>query len=726
MAVLVNQTLKGVFQGVSQQTPELRFEAQVDEMENCIPSVSRGLLRRNPTANVKNLPSLTNTDFFVYSYDRGTTDEQYIILVGNNEYYIYNTATDTEVAHVPDVFAATGSTYLQIGAVSPKDAFSAVTIADVTFIVNNTKTVALEATVDGTADSHKTTGVYWIKRTTLFNTGTSVIGHTYTLNGYTSPNTVGGDSTAVATNIATGLGSPPYQASGSIVYQTGMLTTAAWTWSDSFGNLASQGFKGEIRASNLLPAELPAALNNTLVNITGESGEEFDDYWLKWNGVSWAEDRKPGMQNTLDATTMPHVLTRTGPGVFTFGTYADWEPRKVGSEETIPNPSFVDKTISNIFFYKNRLGVLADDSVVLSGLGDYGNFWGTSAKTVPADDPIDLTVATLDVSLLSYAVPTADTLLLFSNNTQFTLSSDGPLTPTTAYIGVASNYNFTKKAPPQAIGNIVYFTSESGESTQLFGYRLTEGQEITSGENLTIHVPSYIPKNVRQIAGHSVFGYTFFLSTESAQTLYVYNTLEKSKRIVQSAFHKWTFAEDIIGITVLDDFLYLVMKDISNNITFQKLTLEVPTSHTSVTYQDNGGTNYVSRVVLTRWSIKDADDIGTTRGRLQIRTIKFSVDTDSKFLVRLTNSVVLDLTAGFVVENGFWNDSGTWLDSGIWNDTPNPVYQRDYTNDDKITIMGNSRTTAIEFRSNPDTPTEGFGVNTINMEGLFHQRSQRI
>ena len=723
MAVLVNQTLKGVFQGVSQQTPELRFDAQVDEMENCIPSVSRGLLRRNPMESVHTLPALTNTDFFVYSYDRGTVDEQYVMLVGNNEYYIYNTATGAEVAHVPDVFAATGSTYLQIGVVSPKDAFSAVTISDHTFIVNSTKTVALSATVDGTVDSHKTTGVYWIKRTTLFNTGTAVVGYTYTLNGYTSAASIGGDSTAVAAAVATGLGGS-YTSSGSVVYHTGMLTTDAWLWSDSFGNLASQGFKGEIKSSNLLPAELPAALTNTIVNVTGESGDTFDDYYLIWNGTGWEETRQPGMQNTLDSTTMPHVFTRTSPTAFTFGAYADWQPRTVGSEDTIPSPSFVGNTISNIFFHKNRLGLLSEDSVLLSGLGNYGNFWGTTVKTIPATDPIDLTVATLDVSLLSHAVPTADTLLLFANNTQFTLSADGPLTPTSAYLGVASNYNFTKKAAPKAVGNIVYFTSESGESTQLFGYRLREGLEITSGENLTIHIPSYIPKDVKQITGHSVFGFSFFLSSSDSSTIYVYNTLEKNRRSVQSAFHKWTFGSDIIGMTVLDDYLYVITNGASYKL--QRIKLEVPTSHTAVTYQDSGTTDYISRVVLTRWSIKDAEDIGTTRGRLQVRTMKFSVDADSKFLVRIKNSVILDLVEGFVVEFGIWNDSATWSDDAIWNDNPDPVYQRDYKNDDKITVMGNSKNTVIEFINNPDTPSEGFGVNTINMEGLFHQRSQRI
>ena len=45
---LVNHTYNSLAQGVSEQSTEARHETQVEQMENCLPHVSRGVLRRNP------------------------------------------------------------------------------------------------------------------------------------------------------------------------------------------------------------------------------------------------------------------------------------------------------------------------------------------------------------------------------------------------------------------------------------------------------------------------------------------------------------------------------------------------------------------------------------------------------------------------------------------------------------------------------------------------------
>ncbi len=53
------------------------------------------------------------------------------------------------------------------------------------------------------------------------------------------------------------------------------------------------------------------------------------------------------------------------------------------------------------------------------------------------------------------------------------------------------------------------------------------------------------------------------------------------------------------------------------------------------------------------------------------------------------------------------------------------MYVRDYYNDNKITIMGDSKNTEIVFASNDKDPSKGFELATSNIEGFFHQRSTR-
>jgi hypothetical protein len=731
---LINHTLENLAQGVSQQFVEARFESQVSDMTNCIPSVSRGVLRRNPLVGVNDLDAgLTGSDYFIYSYDRGTDGEQYIFMIGDGTWLVMNANDGTTISSGTNSYLD-----LPIGAI-PRDSFDIVTIQDTSFIVNKTKVTAMSATVDGTANSHKTKGVYWIKKTaqvvtvSRVDTASDYEGYIYELDGQTvqaQKNSTNSwlQGSQIATQLASQLGAG-YTANGPYVYSTNRSAGASWAWSDSFGNEASYGFKGIVRSSSDLPDKMPAALVDVVVEVTGGTSESEDNYWLRYTGDTWVEDREPGMTNTIDASTMPHVITRDTLSSFSMSTWT-WDKRIVGSATTNPEPSFIGNTIESMFFHKNRLGFIANDSVVLSELSEYGNFWATSIRSIPATDPIDLAIATTDVTILRSAVSTSETLILFSDDAQFTLnSSSGPLTPESAIIEVASRYNYTNKSEPKAIGNIVYFASESGGYTQFFGFRLAEGVDITKADNLTVHVPSYFPKNIRYIKGHSNLGYVFAFSSDTPTTLGVYNTLTVGNQAAQAAFHKWTFSEDIAGIEVIDNELYIIF-DTTGGFKLSKMSLEIPGDITTVTYSDEIGDdtaiNYESNITFSQWLIKDGNGQGTRRGRLTIRTVKYTASLNSKYRTNIQNiNLIIEDDSGWILAAGVWDDTGTWQDDNVWRDSL-PLIEREYYNDSKVTISGNTETTLISFKSDDTNPAAGFELATVNYEGTFTQRSRRF
>lgn len=855
---LVNHTYEGLAQGVSEQATEARRETQVEEMENCIPHISRGILRRNPVDFVAQLKDkdgvqLSVDDYYIYTYDRGTADEQYLVLLGHRKWFVFNANTGALKGSYNDTTnAATNLDYLDTNGLHPKDVFSIVTVGDYTWISNSQVTTAMDATIqdDFPEDYHRTTAVYWIKSTgnvvtaTNPTTGAATIeGYEYNIKAATESGTVVGGTASgalrgdeVANNLTVQLNGgntagtvvtrtqgPLYsygnygwttwgttvtiQWAGKVIYQgvdpgatytSGKYTyikgasvylefrkvSRTWDeeqsvastkglwktegpfvykvgvpiqddieWSDSFGNNASFGMKGIVSASDRLPETLPKGLGSVIVKVDGSSGDSTgDEYWLEWTGDTWVETREPGLVNFIDPTTMPHTLLRKEDGSFVFGYYGEfqyneleaatvkiksslWNERIKGDMSSAPEPGFIGKKISNLFIHNNRLGILAEDAVVLSELSIYGNFWPTTIRSIPSTDPIDLIVATTDVTGLKKAVSLSGLLLLMSDDAQFSLSGGGgALTPESATISPVSSYNYSNKAPARVVGNKVYFTTESGNGTQHFAFRVNDissGYGNIAADMISLHVPTYLPTNVRYLQGHSILGYLFMFSEDDPNTIFVLNTLDINNQNAQTAYHKWVFNKPIKGISVIDNQLGIVFND-ANKLIYTTLSLDIPADHTSVNYTDDFDDTrtdeFTSKVILSKWFVKDANGIGTRRGRLQIRTAQFTTDYLDKYKVSVVNDSVVNpvpTDSSWILLGGTWDDTGVWEDDAIWTDNI-PYFERVYYNDEKITVSSNADTTYIIFSSNENEPSKGFALSTVNMEGMWRQRSQRF
>ena len=137
-----------------------------------------------------------------------------------------------------------------------------------------------------------------------------------------------------------------------------------------------------------------------IVKIANARISEEDDYYLRFEGLndqdgtgSWTECAKPGIAKSL--TNMPLVIQRTSLAnggtsseIATFTikqfTYAD---REVGDDNSNPFPTFKDKRINKVLFFRNRLAVLAGENVILSRPGTLGtpDFFAETALTVSAN-----------------------------------------------------------------------------------------------------------------------------------------------------------------------------------------------------------------------------------------------------------------------------------------------------------------------------------------------------
>jgi hypothetical protein len=283
---------------------------------------------------------------------------------------------------------------------------------------------------------------------------------------------------------------------------------------------------------------------------------------------------------------MPHAVVYSS-GSCVFQCLGLWSSRYAGDDETNPPPSFIGNTISDIFFYHNRLGLLSGDNIILSQAGDVWNFWAASARTITDADPIDYSSSQEDVHKLRYAIPFQEMLLLFSEKTQFALSGGDVLTPSTAVVKHISSHQIRDGMRP-SIGSKTLFLcadEENGANGSRFREFYVDSEYgTTETADITAHVPQYVPVSIRKIVSSPTKDMLFVLPANGTE-LYVYKYFWSGKEKLQSAWFKWTLPSGCVckSVEAVDNDLYLF--NVYNGALYlEKISLEVDALFTETTF----------------------------------------------------------------------------------------------------------------------------------------------
>jgi hypothetical protein len=287
-----------------------------------------------------------------------------------------------------------------------------------------------------------------------------------------------------------------------------------------------------------------------------------------------------GSTGTITANTAHTItvgaLTGGGTNKFLKGDFIDivsattnyvfkealWKPRKVGSMETAPFPSFVGKKISELFYAKSRLGFVSENRVVTSRTSDYLNLFRESATQLLPSDPIDVISATQAKANFHSAVHWNEVLMLWSSQGQFVFDGTPQLTPETVSIVEKSEYINSTRLRPVPAGNKIYFARGKGKSTQVLEYELVEtGDRKADAQDITKHIPTYIAGTPIQMVVDPSLGILALLTDADQSKLYVYSYHYENETLIQSAWDRWEFAAGtrIVSIDVQDGKLGLVV-----------------------------------------------------------------------------------------------------------------------------------------------------------------------
>lgn len=598
----VTQRIDNFVGGVSQQSPRLRHAAQLEEQINGYSTEAGGLQKRPPTINHGKLFTTEGAPYYVHLINRDET-ERYIVLISSGKIRVFTLDGIEKKVEMQD------ANY--IGNITkPYAQLRVITIADYTFVLN--KTVKVRMSGKKTEDTMASQGC-------LLNVKQGQYGRTYKvwLNeqevaSYETPD--GGEprqSKEIATDyirdqLANQIRNKGWEVdTGSSWLRVRGNITSVDT-ADSFNNLALVGITSYTNKFTNLPASAP---DGYTVLVRGESNAD-DDYYVKYSASEriWKETVKTGIDNTIDNTTMPHALIRKEDGTFVFKPL-EWEPRKTGDEDSNEVPSFVNNTINDLFFYRNRLGFLSGENIILSSSSDLFNFWMDSVVDVQDDDPIDTNAPNNKVSILYNAIPFSGSLYIFSGQTQFALASDGTLSPKNARLDNITEFTSDTDVIPVGAGNSVYFVSKRADFASVNEYRVAQYYTDTKdAEDVTAHVPYYIPNDVYKMVGSSNDNLLLALTTAEANAIYVYKYLYLNGNRVQSAWSKWRFSGEILGADFIGSTLYMAVKYANSEVYLESITMSYNTEDYRETEQFRVMLDRKTEVTLTTDNCEDKQD----------------------------------------------------------------------------------------------------------------------
>ena len=587
---VISRSIPTLLRGISQSSDALKQADHADIQDNADSNPVLGLTKRSGSQFLASVGSSTLGNVHIQTINRDAS-EQYVAIFSNGNVKVYELDGTEKTVTKPD-----GTAYLNTS--DPRSVMKTVTIADFTFVVNTSITTAMDSALSNSA-SNITQAIVFITQATAKTT------YSVTVDGVTvTDNTDGNDplsTDTVASDLAAGLNSG---LTGFTLARNGPVihikkpdgSDFSIDGTDTQGNTKMTVIKNSVQQFTDLPNVSP---NGYVVEITGDEGTNFDNYYVKFttnNGNAleegqWQETVEAGINFKFDYATMPHVLIRQADGNFRFArvdgdtytlsgttyTLPKWGERVVGDLISSPNPSFIGNKINNVFFFRNRLGFLAADNVILSTVSEFFNFFSETVISVLDTEPIDVAASHTKVAILKHAVTMGEKLILFSEQTQFVLSSSADnLTPSTANVLVQTEFESNAAAQPVGSGSSIYFLTKKGSFAGIREYIIAGNQQIQDAANTTIHVPRLIPSGIFKMAVSNNQDILVLLGTENPNKLYVNRWLYGdgfSKAL--NAWFTYTLNSNrsILNVDFIGTDLIMVIEE-ANGVTLEKIPFE--------------------------------------------------------------------------------------------------------------------------------------------------------
>ena len=601
---LVSYLIPNLNQGVSQQPDGQRDPTQGELQVNGMSSMAEGLRKRDGTEAIARVSTTPYGDVAFHQIERDSA-EKYLVVIGRQAIQVF------DLDGAPRTVAAPSGYGYLASAVNAASDIRAATIADFTFISNLRVVPAMESAVaPATPRPSPHECLVWVRaanygqayRVNVNGTQAEVttpIAAVIVEGSTTTQNRISTETIAESIRTAlAGVAGVTITRSGSVLWlrSASAITVSA---TDARANADITAITSRVQSFTELPTIAPRGYQ---VEVAGDPSNRFENFYVSFaprpnvgdfGEGTWEETVAPGIPYRINASTMPHVLVRLGDGSFYFGPangstqggtkIPSWGERTAGDLDTAPDPSFIGYAIQDVFIHKNRLGILADENIILSRTRDFFEFFPETVTATLDTDPIDLKASNARVAVLRYAVPYQDELVIFSDQIQFRFSSaDAALTPSTAQITVLTQYEIDPNVRPIAVSGTIAMCQSNGQWSRFreFSVRGAGTALVADADEITAHVGSFIPDQVTRLSANDTGNAWFAISRRPGfeDRIYVFKFFFRNNgggpERVQGSWSYWQLngADKILQMLCVRERLFLLCQ-YGNEVWLERLSV---------------------------------------------------------------------------------------------------------------------------------------------------------
>ena len=583
---LISQSIKNLKGGISQQPDILRYPDQGARQVNGWSSETEGLQKRPPMVFIKTLgdSGALGQAPYIHLINRDENEQYYAVFTGTG-IRVFDLAGNEKQVRYPN-----GSGY--INTTNPRNDLRMVTVADYTFIVNRNVVVRKnEKSVNLPNYNPKQDGLINVRGGQY---GRELIVHIngkdvakYKIPDGSQPAHVNNtDAQWLAEELAkqmrTNLSGWAVNVGQGFIHVTAPSGQQidSFTTKDGYADQLINPVTHYAQSFSKLP---PNAPNGYVVKVVGDASRSADQYYVRYDAERkvWVETLGWNTENQVLWETMPHALVRAADGNFDF-KWLEWSPKSCGDIDTNPWPSFVGSSINDVFFFRNRLGFLSGENIILSRTAKYFNFYPASVANLSDDDPIDVAVSTNRIAVLKYAVPFSEELLIWSDEAQFVLTASGTLTSKSVELNLTTQFDVQDRARPFGIGRNVYFASPRSSYTSIHRYYAVQDvSSVKNAEDITAHVPNYVPNGVFSICGSGTENFCSVLSQGDPSKIFVYKFLYLNEELRQQSWSHWDFGANVqvLACQSISSDMYVILRNEFNTfltkISFTKNAIDL-------------------------------------------------------------------------------------------------------------------------------------------------------
>lgn len=234
--------------------------------------------------------------------------------------------------------------------------------------------------------------------------------------------------------------------------------------------------------------------------------------------------------------------------------------RLVGDAETSPAPEFVNKQVTWMGMFQDRLALATGSVLNFSEVGNYFNFYRTATLTVPDKDPVEVFALGAEADTIRHAVMFDRSLLLFGDNQQYSIDGRIPVTPATTTVIQSSAIEDATDCPPVAGGSLVFFGKRREGSSEIFQMEVGDVADTSSFTGLGLQLADYLPGKPVQLL-YIASPSTLVVRTSAAlNSLFIFKFVDQGRQRLMDSWSRFDYSPHfgmIYSMFYHDDAIHL-------------------------------------------------------------------------------------------------------------------------------------------------------------------------